>query len=152
MTPFEKVSVSFILVIFQYVSLTVQHPTTIESTVDINKELKSIKTDISLLYKKLSELSASAGPKGKKNITRSTLKDHRICFTKPCIDSAYQLLKNMDLEVDPCQDFYKFSCGNYIKETIIPDDKKKWTSFSPLEEISKYRLNTKFITDEENFN
>ena len=47
----------------------------------------------------------------------------------------------MDLDVDPCDDFYKFSCGNYIRETLIPDDKKKWTSFSPLEEISMNCIN-----------
>lgn len=28
----------------------------------------------------------------------------------------------MDSTVDPCVDFYKFSCGKYIKETKLADD------------------------------
>ena len=134
MYQLERMTVYLFLVILYSIALSVSHPTTIEGTVALNKELKGIKTDIILLYKKLSELSA--GTKKNKNGARSSLKNHNICLSKECIDSSYQLLNNMDLDADPCEDIYKFSCGNYIKETVIPDDKKKWTSFSPLEEIS----------------
>ena len=134
MYQFERMTVYLFLVILYSIALSVSHPTTIEGTVALNKELKGIKTDINLLYKKLSELSA--GTKKNKNGARSSLKNHNICLSKECIDNSYQLLNNMDLDVDPCDDFYKFSCGNYIRETVVPDDKKKWTSFSPLEEIS----------------
>lgn len=142
MSQFERSTLYIFLAILHFIALTVSHPTTIEGTVALNKELKSIKTDISLLYKKLSELSE--GTKKKKNDARSSLKNHNICLSKECIDNSYQLLNNMDLDVDPCEDFYKFSCGNYIRETVVPDDKKKWTSFSPLEEISMSCINMSF--------
>ena len=142
MSQFETSTVYLFLAILNFIALTVSHPTTLESTVALNKELKNIKTDINLLYKKLSELSA--GTKKKKNDVRSSSKDHNICLSKECIDSSYQLLNNMDLNVDPCEDFYKFSCGNYIRETVIPDDKKKLTSFSPLEEISMSYIKMNF--------
>ena len=130
-----RIGFFLLIIIFDVISLALQHPTTIKGDINLKNELKSIKTNIDLLYAKLNKLSAAT--KVQKNLTRSSSKDHKICLSKQCIENSYQLLKNMDLDVDPCDDFYKFSCGNFIKEQIIPDDKKKWTSFSPLEDISK---------------
>lgn len=28
----------------------------------------------------------------------------------------------MNDSINPCEDFYKFSCGRFVKTTIIPDD------------------------------
>ena len=136
-----RITTYLFLALIHLISLTLEHPTTIQGDLDLPNELKNIKTDINLLFSKLNKLSGSNKVKN----NRSELKDHQICLSRPCIESSYQLLKNMDLDVDPCVDFYKFSCGNYIKESIIPDDKKKLTSFSPLEDISKSGLmhNTK---------
>ena len=131
----DRIGSIHLFVIFDVISLALQHPTTVKGNIDLKNELQSIKNNIDLLYAKLNKLSAAT--KAQKNLTRSSLKDHKICLSKQCIENSYQLLKNMDLDADPCDDFYKYSCGNFIKEQIIPDDKKKWTSFSPLEDISK---------------
>lgn len=39
----------------------------------------------------------------------------------------------MDPEVEPCDDFYDFACGGFLKSTNIPDDK---TSVNTFIEIS----------------
>lgn len=46
-----------------------------------------------------------------------------VCKTSSCIKSAFMILRNIDTTVNPCQNFYEFACGNYIKSRTIPDDK-----------------------------
>ena len=42
------------------------------------------------------------------------------------------MLQNMDTTVDPCEDFYSFSCGGWSKVNIIPDDKARFGAFSQV--------------------
>ena len=46
----------------------------------------------------------------------------------------------MDESVDPCTDFYRFVCGNYIKETVIPDHKSHTGTFSLVADTLNMRL------------
>jgi len=41
--------------------------------------------------------------------------NENVCNTAECIEVADKLIKSMDTTVDPCEDFYQFTCGNYIK-------------------------------------
>jgi membrane metallo-endopeptidase-like protein 1 len=40
----------------------------------------------------------------------------------------------MDLEVDPCEDFYSYSCNGWVKANPIPDGKSTWGTFMKLEQ------------------
>ncbi|XP_043465933.1 neprilysin-2-like [Leptopilina heterotoma] len=42
------------------------------------------------------------------------MKDY--CFTPECIHTASRVLRDMDTSINPCDDFYKFSCGQFINE------------------------------------
>jgi len=47
---------------------------------------------------------------------------------------AASLINSMDRTVDPCDDFYQFACGSYIKNTILDDDKESRNEFVVLNE------------------
>src|SRR5690348_8432574 len=41
-------------------------------------------------------------------------------------------LSSMDPGVDPCSDFYRYSCGSWIKNNPIPPDQARWNVYSKL--------------------
>ncbi|GJQ69914.1 Nep2 [Trypoxylus dichotomus] len=69
-------------------------------------------------------------------------KPQNICLTPGCIHAASKVLEFMDASVDPCDDFYQFSCGSFIKKTNIPDDKSSVTTFSVINDQLEEQLRT----------
>lgn len=45
---------------------------------------------------------------------------------------ASDLLRALDTTADPCQDFFQYACGGWIKTHPIPDSKSRWTQFDIL--------------------
>src|SRR6202790_3398706 len=41
-------------------------------------------------------------------------------------------VSSMDRTVDPCTDFYRYSCGSWIKNNPIPPDQARWDVYSKL--------------------
>ena len=41
-------------------------------------------------------------------------------------------VNNLDRSVDPCTDFFKFSCGGWIKNNPIPADQSSWSVYGKL--------------------
>lgn len=56
------------------------------------------------------------------------------CLNKSCIHIASNILDSMDLSIDPCDDFYSYSCNGWIKSNPIPDGKSQWGTFMKLEQ------------------
>ncbi|GIY47046.1 membrane metallo-endopeptidase-like 1 [Caerostris darwini] len=46
----------------------------------------------------------------------------RICYSKECVVAANFILENMDTTADPCEDFYTFSCGKWMRQFSKEDN------------------------------
>lgn len=65
-----------------------------------------------------------------------------ICLTPGCVHAASKMLEQMDQDVEPCDDFYSFACGQFVEETIIPDDKVSVNAFSVISDKLQEQLRT----------
>lgn len=55
-----------------------------------------------------------------------------LCLTPSCIKVAASIIEAIDESVDPCQNFYLYSCGDWIKQNPLPDGKINWGAFNKL--------------------
>ncbi|KAJ8921372.1 hypothetical protein NQ315_002988, partial [Exocentrus adspersus] len=44
-----------------------------------------------------------------------------VCTTPTCVRSSMELLQYIDKKVDPCEDFYRFSCGNFLQKADVDE-------------------------------
>ena len=42
-----------------------------------------------------------------------------VCLSDGCIQLSAQIAASLNQSVDPCEDFYQFSCGNWIRNNAI---------------------------------
>uniref|UniRef100_A0A8B9HSG8 Membrane metallo-endopeptidase-like 1 n=1 Tax=Astyanax mexicanus TaxID=7994 RepID=A0A8B9HSG8_ASTMX len=46
--------------------------------------------------------------------------------------SAARLLQNMDQDVEPCQNFYRYACGGWLDRHVIPETSSRYSVFDIL--------------------
>src|ERR1700728_4236576 len=46
----------------------------------------------------------------------------------------------MDRTIDPCVDFYTYSCGGWVKKNPIPPDQSSWSTYGKLEDENRSQL------------
>ncbi|XP_037295132.1 endothelin-converting enzyme homolog isoform X3 [Manduca sexta] len=56
-----------------------------------------------------------------------------VCLSGSCIYTASEVIKALDETQDPCEDFYEFACGGWIRNNPIPEGKPSWGIFSKIE-------------------
>jgi len=49
-------------------------------------------------------------------------------------------LNAVDKSIDPCVDFYRYACGNWMKNNPVPPDKSRWGRFDELYDNNIYIL------------
>jgi len=51
----------------------------------------------------------------------------RYCLTADCVLTTYDVLHRMNLTVDPCDDFWLYSCGGWLQDQPdLPADQESW--------------------------
>ncbi|RCH85801.1 hypothetical protein CU098_002675, partial [Rhizopus stolonifer] len=64
------------------------------------------------------------------SIQNTTQTDFTVCSTPECAKTAQSILSFVDFNVDPCSDFYQYTCGSWLNKTTIAEDR---TSAGTLE-------------------
>ncbi|XP_055867003.1 endothelin-converting enzyme homolog isoform X4 [Biomphalaria glabrata] len=62
------------------------------------------------------------------------------CQSPACVKAAGSLLSSVDWSVDPCDDFYQFACGHWLKTHPIPRGYRHWDRFQELSDHNLYVL------------
>lgn len=128
-----------LLIIFFVISFNKSYVSSIDGSINVSTELDNLKKELIILQNRLKDLNPIKQKAARKEGIEPISKN-QICLTKECFESSFNLLDKIDLSVNPCEDFYKFSCGKYMKEAIIPEDKARITAITPLRDISILKL------------
>ncbi|GIY26782.1 hypothetical protein CDAR_530091 [Caerostris darwini] len=63
-----------------------------------------------------------------------------VCLTPGCVKAAAAILSNLDENVDPCDDFYQFSCGGWLNTHAISEDRSSVSVFSEVQDDLNLKL------------
>ena len=68
------------------------------------------------------------------------------CFLRSAqilIFSASSIIQAMDITAEPCEDFFRFTCGGWIDSNEIPDGTNVWGRFYEIDDMLNKALKGK---------
>uniref|UniRef100_UPI00358F17BC endothelin-converting enzyme 2-like n=1 Tax=Myxine glutinosa TaxID=7769 RepID=UPI00358F17BC len=77
-----------------------------------------------------------------------------LCLTPSCIMASGVLIRFLNRSVDPCDDFYTFACGGWLRDNPRPPKEDRWGQFEVLKmnnlnSLHKLIGNSELRTDSE---
>ncbi|XP_038075381.1 neprilysin-4-like [Patiria miniata] len=67
-----------------------------------------------------------------------------MCTTKQCYDSAYVYLDSMNQSKNPCDNFFEYACGGWVKRYTVPEDRTSFSTFTILRDDLTDKLKVLF--------
>ena len=92
--------------------------------------------------RKLEESSGSSGQQVSHIGPADDGYDQDVCLTEACIRQSAYIIQSRDANIDPCEDFWKYTCGKWIETNPIPADRKFWSVNAAVEKQMTHRLKT----------
>lgn len=73
-----------------------------------------------------------------------------VCLSDECAMASSRVLQSMDRNVNPCEDFYTYACGNWKKTHVIPEDRSSLNVFGVLRDQVQV-INKIILEDPDNY-
>lgn len=66
----------------------------------------------------------------------------KVCTSAICAEESSIMRSYLEESVDPCENFYDFACGGFVRNTLLPEDKGIVHSFSQVQDKVNEQLNS----------
>ncbi|XP_033642275.1 neprilysin-4-like [Asterias rubens] len=73
-------------------------------------------------------------------VERNKTDEAETCLSEQCIKSAAMYLNSVDNDVNPCDNFYNYACGGWMRKRLVPEDRKHYTQLTLLGDDLKIKL------------
>ena len=63
------------------------------------------------------------------------------CTSLSCVHASASIIDLIESEIDPCNDFYGYACGNFVEEVYTPDEKSTLDTLTLMgDKLTEYLL------------
>ncbi|XP_059111478.1 membrane metallo-endopeptidase-like 1 isoform X2 [Peromyscus eremicus] len=67
-----------------------------------------------------------------KRAVKESSQKNDVCITPGCVMAAARILQNMDKSKKPCDNFYQYACGGWLRHHVIPETNSRYSVFDIL--------------------